>query len=127
MSRNTKGQIAIEGFTTLAVILFLYATLVFMTYSRDAQLGEKTALMDRRDACLAVQSSVSSVLASGNGTVFEFGLSSKDTAYISGNRAYVGVENAYACSLPAAVPDVNITSGTIRVSNLNGGVRVENA
>lgn len=125
--KTVKGQVAVEGFTTITIVLLLYATLVIMTISRDDEMRVKTELMDRRDACIAVHSSVSSVLAGGDGTQVTFELRSKDDVYVNGNRVEVGSTNSYACSLPGYANLVTLSGGTIQVINEGGIVTLQNA
>lgn len=117
MTHGRKGQAAIEGFTTLAIIAFLFLVIIFMGVSRDADFGKKTAYMDKRDACIAVQSAVGAAIAGGSGSSAVVVISADNPIYVAGNIAEVGSSNGFSCSLPGSVAPATLSKGAIRASN----------
>ena len=123
---KTKAQVAVEGFTTIAIILIFYALLILMTVDRDADLKIKSEVMDNRDACIAMQSAISYVWSAGEGTVYRFNISSDETINILDNYMDVGADKTHACILPVEVETTILAGGEVRVINENNSISIQN-
>ena len=126
LTGNRTGQVAVEGFVTIGIILFLFTALVLMSFSRDNELGVKLGFMDKMDACTALQGAVAAVLASGNGSSYSLEMVSNEPISIQSRYAEVGQTNQYICTLSAEVGSVNLSGGIIQICNEGGTITLQN-
>jgi hypothetical protein len=121
-----RGQLSMEAFTTIVVMLLLYTTVIFMTVSRDSELRAKSETLGKRDVCIAVQDAISHVAAGGQGTELTFQTPAEYSITIVGNYMEIGDINPQSCTLPIEMDYTILDGGEIRLINADRTMTIEN-
>jgi hypothetical protein len=122
-----KAQVSVEGMGTMAIVLSIFAILVFATLSAQETSARLQEFLEKREACISLSNDLYSAFLLGGGTKVTVRISGlvdivNDTVYVKKSA----VDQPVVCSSRVHVLDANLLIGDAEIKNTNGIVVVNN-